>query len=74
MGLFRRKSRVEQVVGPIVKSVAAVKAVPAVTAKLGNSKAMKSGLAAAGGLIGLTAGSAAVSSARRRSETSRGPA
>jgi hypothetical protein len=36
-------------------------------------KAVKSGLAAAGGLIGLTAGSAAVSAARRRSEGSRAP-
>jgi hypothetical protein len=35
------------------------------------SKAVKSGLAASGGLIGLTAGSAAVSAARRRSEESR---
>jgi hypothetical protein len=34
-------------------------------------KAVKSGLAAAGGLIGLTAGSAAVSARRRRSEGSR---
>jgi len=33
-------------------------------------KAVKSGLAAAGGLIGLTAGSAAVSARRRRSEGS----
>jgi hypothetical protein len=34
-------------------------------------KAVKGGLAAAGGLIGLTAGSAAVSARRRRSERSR---
>jgi hypothetical protein len=34
-------------------------------------KAGKSGLAAAGGLVGLTAGSAAVSSLRRRSKGSR---
>jgi len=36
-------------------------------------KAVKSGLAAVGGLIGLTAGSAAVSARRRRSDTSGDP-
>jgi hypothetical protein len=37
-----------------------------------SSKAVKSGLVAAGGLIGLTAGSAAVSARRRREEEAGG--
>ena len=40
-------------------------------AKAHPPKAVKSGLAAVGGLLGLTAGSAAVSARRRRSERSR---
>ena len=45
---------------------AAKKVVQAVPSKLADAKVAKSGLAVVGGLVGLTAGSAAVSSARRR--------
>jgi hypothetical protein len=46
----------------------AAKVVQAVPSKLADAKVAKSGLAVVGGLVGLTAGSAAVSSARRRRE------
>jgi hypothetical protein len=56
---FRRKSRVQRLVD-------AVKKVD--LPDLPSDKAVRAGLIAAGGLTGLTAGSAGISSLRRRSE------
>jgi hypothetical protein len=56
---FKRKSRVQRLVD-------AVKKVD--LPDLPSDKAVRAGLIAAGGLTGLTAGSAGISSLRRRSE------
>ena len=70
MGLLRRRTAL----GRLVKPVAEL-GVPALlvskVADMHPPKAVKTGLTAAGGLAGLTAGSAAVSALRRRSEGSR---
>jgi hypothetical protein len=65
MDVLRRRTTVGRLVRPVshsrlVRSLADVHP----------PKAVKSGLAALGGLVGLTAGSAAVSARRRRSEGS----
>jgi hypothetical protein len=60
MRIFRRKSRLQRLVEPITKRFG----LPARP----SDKTVKVGLIAAGGLTGLTAGSAGVSSLRRRSE------
>lgn len=70
MGLLQRRTAL----GRIVKPVSDSQLPSAVVSKVGElrpPKAMKSGVTAVGGLIGLAAGSAAVSALRRRSEGSR---
>jgi hypothetical protein len=62
MGLFNRKSQVQQLIESIGDSLEVPRKLPGI----GSSKALKTGLLAAGGLAGLTAGSAGISSLRRR--------
>jgi hypothetical protein len=67
---FKRKSQLQRVLASVNKSL-----VP-VGKKLGlpgrfSDKTWKAGLIAAGGITGLTAGSAGISSLRRRTEGSR---
>jgi hypothetical protein len=62
MRLFNRKSHVEQFLESIGDSLDVPRKLPSI----GTSRALKAGLLAAGGLAGLTAGSAGVSSLRRR--------
>jgi hypothetical protein len=66
MRVFQRRkaNAFERLAGQVSDSTATLKSsLPEI-----QPKAVKSGLAAVGGLIGLTAGSAAVSARRRRSE------
>lgn len=65
--LSRRRTRVQRLVKPVSKSPL-VSAVKKNVPEVHPPKAVKSGLAALGGAIGITAGSAAVSAARRRNE------
>jgi hypothetical protein len=62
-------------VGRVVKRIGDSEKSSTVTSTLGHvhvpPKAVKSALAAVGGLVGVTAGSAAMSARRRRSEASR---
>lgn len=68
---FRHKSRFDRVVGTVQHSLAAVGDARPTLPEIDTGKA-KTGLIAAGGLAGLTAGSAAVSSLRRRIDGTRG--
>ena len=64
---LNRKSRSQRLLETVTNVPSGIKsAVPDV----GSSKALKAGLITAGGLAGLTAGSAGLSSLRRRSEGS----
>jgi hypothetical protein len=67
MELFRRRSTLSRLVKGVGDSELP-KAVKSRVAKVPAHKALASGVAAVGGLIGLGAGSAAVSARRRRSE------
>lgn len=64
MSILHRKSRWERVVAPVVDQVGLPRSLrgPIVDPP----KAVKSGVAAIGGVLGLTAGSAVVSSLRER--------
>jgi hypothetical protein len=65
MGLLNRKSRLQRLLATVNDSLdlpSRVKSLP----DMGSSTAVKAGLMAAGGLAGLTAGSAGISSLRRR--------
>jgi hypothetical protein len=64
MGLFNRKSELERLAETVNKSL------DALSGGSKKRKVLKNGLIA-GGLAGLTAGSAAVSSLRRRKEMAR---
>jgi hypothetical protein len=64
MSLLHRKSRWERVVGPVVDQTGLPRSIRAGIAD--PPKAVKSGVAAAGGVLGLTVGSAVVSSLRER--------
>jgi hypothetical protein len=64
MPLFNRKSHLER----IVETVGDALDVPSGIKSGGSGKALKAGLITAGGLAALTAGSAGISSLRRRSE------
>jgi hypothetical protein len=68
--LSRRSSGWQRVLEQVKPPKDAAKVVQAIPSKLAEAKVAKSGLAVVGGLVGLTAGSAAVSSARRRREAS----
>lgn len=61
---FKRKSRVERLIEPLGELAKASR--PGLTAAGDLAKAGKPGLVAAGGIVGLAAGSAIVSSLRRR--------
>jgi hypothetical protein len=64
MGILHRKSRWERVIKPVVDSLDLPKGVKSGLAD--PPKAVKSGVAAVGGVLGLTVGSAVVSSLRHR--------
>jgi hypothetical protein len=68
MRLFKRKSQLDRLVDTVSDSLgAAGKATLSVPRAVGRGKAGKAGLIA-GGLAGLTAGSAGISALRRRKE------
>ena len=62
MGLFNRKNQVQQLIESIGDSLEVPRKLPGI----GSSTALKTGLLAAGGLAGLTAGSAGISSLRQK--------
>jgi hypothetical protein len=62
----RGKSTGRRLLDDVTRSIT-----PSNVSRLGSSRARKAGLLAAGGLAGLTAGSAGISSLRRRSEKPR---
>jgi hypothetical protein len=64
MGILHRKSRWERMVKPVVDPLELPKGVKSGLAD--PPKAVKSSIAAVGGFVGLTAGSAVVSSLRQR--------
>jgi hypothetical protein len=66
MGLFNRKNQFERLLDTIDELPGELKSLP----KGGSGKALKAGLITAGGLVGLTAGSAGISSLRRRGGSS----
>jgi hypothetical protein len=68
MGLFNRKNQFERLLDTIDELPGELKSLP----KGGSGKALKAGLITAGGLVGLTAGSAGISSLRRRGGSSSG--
>jgi hypothetical protein len=70
MRIFKRKSRSQRVIKTVENSIA--KRVHLHLPGRPPDKAVKVGLIAAGGLTGLTAGSAGISSLRRRNEEAEG--
>ena len=68
MGLFNIKNQFERLLDAIDELPGELKSLP----KGGSGKALKAGLITAGGLVGLTAGSAGISSLRRRGGSSSG--
>jgi hypothetical protein len=68
MGLFNRKSQFERLLDALDELPGELKGLP----KGGSGKALKAGLITAGGLAGLAAGSAGISSLRRRGGSSSG--
>jgi formylmethanofuran dehydrogenase subunit C len=71
---FRRKSTLQRVVDAVSDQLsdAASHVKPDLHAMGGSGKAVKTGLITAGGVVGLTAGSAAISSLRHRTDRERG--
>jgi predicted hydrolase (HD superfamily) len=72
MRLFKRKSRLQRLLETVEGSIAEPIAKRAHLPGRPPDKAVKAGLIAAGGLTGLTAGSAGISSLRRRNEEAEG--
>lgn len=72
MRLFKRKSRLQRVLETVEDSIAEPIAKRVHLPGRPPDKAVKAGLIAVGGLTGLTAGSAGISSLRRRSEEAEG--
>ena len=66
MKILKRKSTLEQLVDAVTDSLEAPKGIKSKLPRSG--KAVKASLLTAGGLAGLTAASAGISSLRRRSE------
>jgi hypothetical protein len=64
---INRKSRLQRMIGAVADSLDLSSEVEALR-RIDSSRALKTGLIAAGGLAGLTAGSAGVSSLRRHHE------
>jgi hypothetical protein len=71
MRLFNRKSRLQRLLDTVNDSLDVPSGVKSSLPDVGSDKALKAGLIAAGSLAGLTAGSAGVSSLRRRREGAR---
>jgi hypothetical protein len=65
---FHKKSRLQRLIRPVSDPLDLPLGVMSSLPAKVSSKAGKSGLVAAGGLVGLTAGSAALSSLRRRNK------
>jgi hypothetical protein len=68
---FNRKSRLDHLLESLADSLDVPSGVKSGLPSLGSNKAAKTGLIAAGGLAGLTAASAGISSLRRRREGTR---
>ena len=68
MRIFKRKSPVERFLDTVSDSLDALDSVKPNLPRGGSGKAVKASLLTAGGLAGLTAASAGISSLRRRSE------
>ena len=68
---FNRKSRLDHLLESLADSLDVPSGVKSSLPGGGSGKALKSGLITAGGLAALTAGSAGISSLRRRSEGTR---
>jgi hypothetical protein len=68
MQLFNRKSRAQRLLKPVNKSLRVPSGIKSGLPDMGSGKAKKAALITAGGLASLTAGSAGISSLRRRSE------
>jgi hypothetical protein len=66
--LLNRRSRPQRALETVKSSLHVPSGVKSSLSSVGSSKAMKAGLITVGGLAGLTAGSAGLSSLRRRSE------
>jgi hypothetical protein len=72
MRLFNRKSQLQRLLETLGDSLDAPSgAIKSNLPDVGSGKALKAGLIAAGGLAGLTAGSAGISSLRRHREGGR---
>jgi len=68
MRLFNRKSHLQRLLETVNDSLDLPNGIKSGLRDVGSGKALKAGLIAAGGLAGLTAGSAGISSLRRHSE------
>ena len=71
MRLLNGKSRPQRLLKTINKSLRVPSGIKSGLPDVGSGKAMKAGLITAGGLAGLTAGSAGISSLRRHREATR---
>jgi hypothetical protein len=69
---LRRKSTAQRVLDAVQHPADAARAVSSGLPDVTTGKAVKTGLIAAGSAAGLTAGSAAISSLRRRADRARG--
>jgi hypothetical protein len=72
MKLINRKSKLQKLLETAGDSLNVPSGVKSSLPDLHAGKGLKRGLLAAGGLVGLTAGSAGISSLRRRKEGARG--
>ena len=68
MRLFSRKNQLQRLFETVNDSLDVPNGIKSGLPGAGSGKALKAGLIAAGGLAGLTAGSAGISSLRRRRE------
>lgn len=71
MRLFNRKNHLQRLLETAGDSLDVPSAIKPGLPDVGSGKALKAGLMAAGGLAGLTAGSAGISALRRRKEGAR---
>jgi len=71
MQLFNRKSRLQRLLEPVNKSLDVPSGIKSGLPDMGSGNAKKAALITAGGLVGLTAGSAGISSLRRHREGAR---
>jgi hypothetical protein len=72
MGLLNRKSRPQRLLEAVNKAVHVPSGITSGLPDIGSGKAKKAGLITAGGLAGLTAASAGISSLRRNMEGASG--